>query len=96
MKHKIHKYGRVALGKDKQYIIYRCYIPGCKHFMTREMVEGQHAVCWRCEGEFVLTKKRLKLVKPHCKNCTETRGEKSMQTKTEQLLERMGLKIGKK
>lgn len=65
----VHKYLRVRLGKDKKFIVFRCVLTDCPHFIRREFIIGKRTICWRCGAEFVMTAKTQQL-KPHCHpNC---------------------------
>lgn len=69
----VHKYRRKYLG-SKGYTVYACAHPRCLHYVRRELAEGKESICWRCGDKFFLTKKDLKLAKPHCKKCTKVTG----------------------
>lgn len=75
MGHKFHKYQRVQNGwkKDSQgkrttspYIVFKCLVDGCKHFISEDLAEGRKAQCFYCGDTYILTGyvKRLKF--PHC------------------------------
>ncbi len=71
MNHLVHKYTRVKLG-TKGYIVYKCTLPGCPHYLRQELVTGRLCECWRCGKPFTMTVKTL-LKKPHCSDCTKIR-----------------------
>ena len=64
----VHKYLRSKLGK---LIIFKCMIPGCAHYIRKELAENRFSLCWRCNEIFVMTKVQLLLKKPHCLTCTK-------------------------
>lgn len=69
-KHTVHKYIYVIDGTRP---IYRCIIPGCRHFIGEALILGQVSVCNRCDEEFVISKKMIsprRVKKPHCDNCS--------------------------
>jgi len=66
----LHKYKRTKLG-DKGYIVFRCMVPGCNHYMRKELFVGTLCRCWRCEEPMVINSYMLRLVKPHCAACTK-------------------------
>lgn len=76
----IHKYKRINIGapiyKDgkvigrKDYPVYRCTKPDCKHYVRPELLEGKIAECGRCESSFVCDKSSKNLAEPHCSGCT--------------------------
>lgn len=75
-KHKTaHKYLRVKWKSRKQkgepYYIFKCMLPGCTHWVARDLVVGNMSICWRCGKEFQMTLASTYLAKPHCANCTE-------------------------
>lgn len=65
----VHKYLRVRLGPNG-YTVYKCVLPGCSHYIRRELVEGNMTLCWRCGKEVPMNKKMATLKKPHCFGCT--------------------------
>lgn len=66
-----HKYMRIILGrKSRNYRIYRCVLPGCAHYVNAELIGGMDCICWRCDKEFTIPR-RKPLKKPHCMQCTE-------------------------
>ena len=68
--HKIHKYKKVNLAKSKAkpYIVYRCMLPNCSHYVTEKMVLGRISLCWSCNHPFVIGAFRAK---PICFNCKD-------------------------
>ena len=64
----VHKYYRVKLGKNKDYVVYRCESPGCTHYMPADLIVGCKSICHRCDKEFVITQ-NLMFKKPHCEDC---------------------------
>lgn len=75
----IHKYMRDKLGK---LVIYKCMLPGCSHYLYRNMALNKVSVCWYCGKEFLMSKKSLKLKKPHCKDCSGTPHKKAVIAET--------------
>ena len=69
MHHKIHKYERTKLGK--KYIIFRCMIPNCSHYIPESLIKGRISICWRCGEQFVIDREAAELARPHCKDCTK-------------------------
>jgi len=67
-----HKYIRVPLNKKRKIDgarVFKCITPGCTHFMAENLVEGRPSLCWVCDELFTMTKKAMKLKKPHCDKC---------------------------
>lgn len=74
----VHKYIRKKLGKNS-YTIFACVLPGCSHYVRKELVDGRTTMCWRCGAEIVMTKRTATLKKPHCADCTrEPTGKAAM------------------
>jgi hypothetical protein len=69
----VHRYEKAVLGKKRDYIVYRCNLPGCMHYLPKKLAKGKLSVCNRCENKFVLTPAALELQKPHCLDCTNRR-----------------------
>lgn len=68
-----HKYERVRLGASG-YIVFKCTVPDCPHFINKKLVVGKKTICWRCGHEAVMTKQMAEFKKPHCRQCTDTTG----------------------
>lgn len=68
LKHQ-HKYKRILLSKRTGRYVYKCQIPGCSRFLSRELAVGEISTCWRCGGKLVLTMENTSLVKPTCLSC---------------------------
>jgi predicted RNA-binding Zn-ribbon protein involved in translation (DUF1610 family) len=66
----IHQYKRADLGVNKEYIVYRCTLPDCGHYLVPKLVEGKESLCPRCGEVFIIEKSHLSLANPHCDNCT--------------------------
>lgn len=68
----IHKYKRVKIGKNKDYEVYRCMVPGCSHYVQAELVENRETICWLCDKPFILAVHLLRM-KPICEPCRDMR-----------------------
>lgn len=66
----IHQYKRLDIGKDKEYIVFKCALPNCAHYLAPYLVVGRESLCPRCEESFIIENKHLQLAQPHCDNCT--------------------------
>lgn len=85
MKH-THQYIRKR-EKEKEDV-FRCAHASCNHYLRKGYVEGKKSICNRCGNEFILTKKELKMAKPHCMACG--RGKEGTKIKvTEQFVEEL-------
>lgn len=84
MKH-THRYERVDIGVNKEYIVYRCSLPDCHHYLPETLVVGKKTICWRCGAEFILTRNLL-FKKPHCENCIERKIDDATKERVDKLL----------
>ena len=80
----IHKYKIIKY--QTGFIIFRCVIEDCPHFLRAELVLNRKCICWKCGNPFIL--KRTDLMKPHCDNCT--RGKKKFSNAVDTLLNVLG------
>jgi hypothetical protein len=62
----------MKIGKLKDYIIFRCFIPGCAHYISEDHIINRKSLCWACDKPFVITYKLIKL-KPVCEDCKKER-----------------------
>ena len=76
MKHQgPHKYKRLKMGRGKDYIVFRCDIPGCPHYVPRDLVTGRETICWKCGKTFIMSTKDSHHSKPSC-GCLSFRQER--------------------
>lgn len=81
----IHKYYRVILKKrskgnvptGEDYVVYKCGLSGCGHYIARKLAVNRESICWECGEKFTLNLKALRLKKPRCPNCTNKNKEKA-------------------
>lgn len=70
LKHEgFHRYELRNIGKNKEYWVYHCNIPGCTHYKvaTTQMMSNVMSLCNRCNEPFLWDKEaNRKQVKPHC------------------------------
>lgn len=64
----LHRYKRKKLGKNN-YVVFKCTLAGCSHYIRKELAEGQVCECNRCFEPMVLDKASMQLAKPHCAKC---------------------------
>lgn len=69
-----HKYKRMKIGKNKDYPVFRCFVPGCTHYISEEHVVNRYSICWLCDQSFVVTPDLIRM-KPICKSCKAGRKE---------------------
>ena len=80
----LHKFKKVDLarkpGKDP-YLVYKCQVPFCNHYVPLHLSEGKVCECSRCHQPMVITKATLTkskggaLLFPHCEDCTVRRNQ---------------------
>ena len=71
-----HKYQRLRWKSAKSrepYYIYKCMIPGCTHYVPRDLVIGNETICWKCNKTIIMDSQMTYLAKPHCKKCTASK-----------------------
>lgn len=71
----IHLYERTEVGK-KGWVIYRCMLPGCSHYISEALIVGKISLCHGvCNGTVLYTQDDLnqKLKRPMCHECRELR-----------------------
>lgn len=92
-KHKVHKYRKVNIGRKEPYIVYRCMLPDCSHYLPESLIEGKKSICWRCGKEFVMTRAQMDpgiTYKPVCCTKSEYRSRLVQKDSTvEDLIKRM-------
>ncbi len=71
MRH-IHRYERAILGKNN-YVVYKCNLPDCNHYISEKLIKGKRSLCNRCGDQMIMDSRAMKLVKPHCINCIAIR-----------------------
>jgi len=54
-------------------IIFFCTLPDCKFKSSVPLLLGKRAICWRCGDEFLMSDYSLRLAKPHCENCHQSK-----------------------
>src|SRR5271169_3978314 len=69
----VHKLKRVKLGKNG-FEVYKCFEPGCRYYIRKELVVSIITKCWRCGVATSMTPKMAGQTKPHCDECTKLHG----------------------
>ena len=73
----VHKYKRADIGRKngpndrKKFIVFRCTLPDCNHYVEKALAEGKFCICNRCGTLMTLTKAAMELALPHCPACTK-------------------------
>lgn len=61
--------------KQNEAWVMKCTIPGCTHYvrmytkLSCPILKGNIAVCNRCEEQFILNKRALRMEEPCCDEC---------------------------
>ena len=67
----LHKYQRTILGR-RNWLIYRCMVPGCTHYIDADLILNRLCECWRCGNAMAINKRAALLAKPHCDDCVRS------------------------
>ena len=66
-----HTHTYVKYKKRPGYM--RCAHPDCTHFIEKEIACGKRSCCNNCGKAFILSSEDIKLAKPRCLLCANTR-----------------------
>lgn len=58
-----HHYGTIVRAGRKYAI---CRHPRCTHFVEAVFAEGKESICLYCHKNFVMSRRALRLTRPHC------------------------------
>ena len=69
----IHKYQRTTIGSKGKFIVYRCALPDCSHYIPPELVVGRRSLCNSCANEIIINRDDITIgtIKPICEDCKE-------------------------
>src|SRR5215831_7437891 len=73
-----HKFKRAKFSNGET--IYFCVSETCEFRCRVELALGKPAVCWRCGEKFLMNEYSIRLMKPHCNNCTKGKTGKEITT----------------
>jgi len=48
-------------------------MPNCTHYLPKKMVLGHVSLCNICNNPFVMDKHAMRLAKPRCNDCRQTK-----------------------
>jgi len=69
----------------------KCADPYCSHINTNDRLIGKVSRCPFCKiTDFILTRADLKLAKPKCVNCSQTRAAKEFRENRDKVKETLG------
>lgn len=69
----VHTYIRSHRTKSSNRVIYKCSHPNCYHTAFADMLEGKASICNQCKDTFMLSNYDLRMSRPKCNNCKETK-----------------------
>jgi len=64
----LHEYRKQKLG-NKGYLIFKCTVPGCNHYVPLNLALGRLCKCNRCGEAMVIGQYAKRLARPHCDDC---------------------------
>lgn len=90
-----HKYYRVILKKrsksnvptGEDYVVYKCALPGCTHYVARILANNRNSICWQCKEEFTLSMKHLRYKRPRCNKCMNKTSDKQVNNNDKDILD---------
>jgi len=50
----------------------------CTFKISVQLALGKRSICWRCGESFIMTEYSLRLVKPHCPQCHQSKDKKEI------------------
>src|ERR1041385_6111890 len=79
----------IYVRRDKK--TYKCLHPSCTHWMWKKDLQGKRSICSVCmAAPILLDPKNLKLARPRCVDCSETKESKALR-ETREKLQELGL-----
>lgn len=71
-----HKYVRTELSPT--YLVYKCVLPNCTHYLPTKLVIGRMSICWNCGVPFQIVARGTRPLKKKfiCDNCWEQKNRK--------------------
>ena len=70
-KNHIHKVKRLAFNTGNK--IYFCVLDDCNYKVKVQLFLGKKTICWRCGEAFNMNEYSIRLAKPHCENCHQSK-----------------------
>lgn len=81
----IHKFKKVDLATSgKPYLVYKCMMPTCSHYVPINLAEGKMCACWGCGDPMIITRETLHhssnkpAARPKCPNCIVRKNAKDV------------------
>lgn len=75
----LHRYEKVQLGKNG-YTVFRCNLPGCSHYIRKELAKNKLCECNRCGEPMILDSAAMLLKKPHCAKCIQRKNKEQYES----------------
>lgn len=73
----LHRYRKVKMGRAKDYVVYACQEPDCKHYIAPELLVGKIASCFTCREGFRISREQVRPGRQYLKlNCPACSGRK--------------------
>jgi hypothetical protein len=74
MKKHTHKYELTEFG-NKGYLVYKCILTDCPHFIPQKLALGRLSLCHGCDNEVMITRNMIweKRKRPMCERCSVER-----------------------
>lgn len=69
----VHKFRRHTYKSGSS--VYFCILPDCNKKVSPALTLGKRAVCWRCGKDFIMNDYSIRLAKPHCQDCHQSKGQ---------------------
>lgn len=60
--------------------VYFCMLPDCNFKIAQPFALGKRSICHRCGEPFVMNEYSVRLAKPHCEDCHQTKAEITNET----------------
>lgn len=73
---------------------FRCAAPDCTHFLIKEAVKGKYSLCPDCGRQFIIDTDNIRLAKPRCLNCRDSKKAKAFKVGQEALSKIVRFDVG--
>ena|SRR5215510_1932758 len=84
-----HCYTRINIGRDKEYWVMKCNLPGCNSYtpgkskLSFPQLRGEISKCNKCGELFQLDRRSLRMAKPICAECVKSKVRKELKSADE-------------
>jgi hypothetical protein len=66
-----HKFKRLKYKSGNS--IFFCALPDCSTKLGTALALGKRSICWRCGEHFIMNEYSIRLAKPHCEACHQSK-----------------------